>query len=123
MITYEPLYDLVLLKPLPLEGRTKTGLYIPQLATDNTPYVKCEVMAVGHGRPIASGALVPLTVQVGDVVLAMRTGKNGDQAWFPAEDGTEWLLCREVDVRVRLHGLDKVTSIVGVDGGNLELPS
>lgn len=120
----EPLYDRMLVKLLKPEERTKAGLYIPQLATDNTPYTKAEVLAVGQGRITTSGATVPLLVKAGDVVIFFRSSSSGEQLIFPSDTPNEELmLIRESNVAGILRGLDRVTSIVSVDGGNLELPS
>lgn len=123
MPTYEPLYDRLLVRLLRPDERTKSGLYVPQMATDNTPYLKAEVVATGQGRITTSGSTVPLLVQVGDVVLFFRSASSGEQLIFPSDDGSDQMLIRESNVACILRGLDKVTSIVGVDGGNLELAS
>jgi chaperonin GroES len=119
----EPLYDRMLVRLLKPDERTKAGLYVPQLATDNTPYQKAEVLAVGQGRITTSGATVPLLVKPGDVVLFFRSQASGEQLYFPSDDGSEQMLIREANVAGILRGLDKVTSIVSIDGGNLELSS
>jgi len=123
MPTLEPLYDRLLVKLLRPEERTRSGLYVPQLATDNTPYLKAEVIAVGQGRITTSGATVPLLVAAGDVVVFFRAPSSGEQLIYPTDDGSEQMLIRESHVAGILRGLDRVTSIVSVDGGNLELPS
>jgi chaperonin GroES len=124
-IRRRPLYDRILVRLLKPEDRTKGGLFIPPMASDNTPYLKAEVMAVGHGRITTSGSVVPLYVQPGMVVEFFRSPASGEQLLYPAPDGDdrEWMLIRESHVANVLEGLDRVTSIVSVDGGNLELPS
>lgn len=118
----EPLYDRMLVRLLRPEERTRSGLYVPQMATDNTPYLKAEVLAVGQGRITTQGTTVPLLVHAGDVVVFFRSQSSGEQLVFPSDDGSEQMLIRESHVAGILRGLDKVTSIVGIDGGNLELP-
>lgn len=118
-----PLYDRVLVKLLKPNERTKSGLYIPETVHDGTPYLKAEVLAVGQGRITTTGAVVPLMVKPGDLVLFFRAPGSGEQLVFPTDDGTEQMLIRESNIAGHLQGLDRVTSIVGVDGGNLELPS
>lgn len=109
---------------MPPEGRTKSGLYVPQMATDNTPYLKAEVVAVGQGRIATSGAVIPLRVAIGDIILFFRSQSSGEQLVFPSDvPNEELMLIREPNVAGILRDLDKVTSIVGIDGGNLELPS
>lgn len=123
MPTLEPLYDRLLVRLLRPEERTRSGLYVPQLATDNTPYLKAEVLAAGTGRITTTGSTVPLSVKAGDVVVFFRNAGSGEQLIFPSDDNSEQMLIRESHVAGILRGLDKVTSIVSIDGGNLELPS
>src|SRR5678815_5753649 len=119
----EPLYDRILVRLLRPDERTRGGLCVPRIATDNTPYLKAEVVAVGQGRITTSGAVIPLRVAVGDVVLFFRSQSSGEQLVFPSDDNEELMLIREPNVACVLRDLDKVTSIVGLDGGNLELRS
>lgn len=113
---YDMLGDRLLIKVLQASDRTTSGLYIPQMATDGTPWCKAEVLAVGTGRLMQSGALVPLQVKVGDAVLFFRTSVGGEQLAVPLEDGTEGLCIREQNVLAILRDLDKVTSLVTSDG-------
>lgn len=108
---------------LPPEGRTRGGLYIPQMATDGTPYLKAEVVAVGQGRITTSGAVVPLRVQVDDVVIFFRSQSSGEQLVFPGDDGEELMIIREPNIAGILRDLDKVTSLQSVDGRPLLLPT
>jgi len=119
---YEPLYDRILVRLLRPDERTRGGLFVPQMATDNTPYLKAEVVAVGQGRITTSGAVIPLRVAVGDVVLFFRSQSSGEQLVFPSDDSEELMLIREPNVACVLRDLDKVTSIVSPhDGQNLVL--
>lgn len=117
----EPLYDRILVRMLPPEGRTRGGLYIPQMATDGTPYLKAEVVAVGQGRVTTSGATVPLIVKEGDVVVFFRSQSSGEQLVFPSDDGEELMIIREPNVAGILRDLDKVTSLTAPDGRPLVL--
>lgn len=125
MPTLRPLYDRLLVRLLKPDDRTESGLYIPQTHQDNTPYLKAEVKAVGHGRITTSGAVVPLSVKAGDIIEFFRSSGSGEQLVYPSPpgDNREWMLIRESHVSGVLEGLDRVTSIVSIDGGNLELPS
>src|SRR6185369_17015651 len=76
---YEPLYDRVIVKLLKPDDRTESGLYIPQMAHDGTPYLTAEVIAVGAGRITSSGSTVPLSVKVGDVIVFFRSQSSGEQ--------------------------------------------
>lgn len=113
---YEMLGTRLLVKVLKESDRTTGGLWIPQMATDGTPWLKAEILAVGTGRLTPHGQLVPLQVQVGDVVLFFRTSVGGEQLAVPLEDGTEGLCINEQNVLCILRDLDKVTSLVTADG-------
>lgn len=122
-VQYQPLYDRLLVRIITAK-QTKGGLVIPDMAIDNTPYLKAEVLATGQGRISTSGNVVPLQVKVGDVVVFFRSQSSGEQLVFPSDaPGEELMLIREPNVAAILLNLDKVTSIVGIDGGNLELSS
>ncbi len=66
----KPLHHNVLLKTKQ-EERTEGGLFVP--GTVSARYPKAEVVAVGPGRYI-DGTLVPVCVDVGDVVVYDSTG-------------------------------------------------
>lgn len=123
MTAFRPLYDRMLVRLLKPNERTKSGLFIPESAQDGTPYLKAEVLAVGNGRITSSGTVVPLSVKAGDVVEFFRSASSGEQLIRPSDDGSEHMLIRESHITGIIEGLDKVTSIVSIDGGNLELPS
>lgn len=118
---YEMLGTRLLVKVLKSGERTTGGLWIPEMATDGTPWLKAEVLAVGTGRLTPHGQLVPLQVAVGDTVLFFRTSVGGEQLAVPLEDGAEGLCITENNVLCILRGLDKVTSLVAEDGRNLVL--
>lgn len=115
--------DRLLVKVLKSAERTSGGLWIPDIATDGTPWLKAEVLAVGTGRLMQTGQLVPLQTNVGEVVIFFRTSVGGEQLVVPLDDGSEGLVIREQNVLGALDGLDKVTSITSVDGHNLSLQS
>jgi chaperonin GroES len=62
-----PLYDRVIVRRVAEEERTPGGLFIPEQAKEKP--VQGEVLAVGQGRRLESGALVPLEVEVGNRIL------------------------------------------------------
>lgn len=67
MNTIKPLYDRVLVERIEESTKTASGLYIPPTAQEKAQVGK--VLAVGNGKMTAAGTLVPLTVQVGDLVF------------------------------------------------------
>lgn len=63
----KPLYDRVLVQRQESEGKTSSGLYIPDTAKEKP--LEGVVKAVGDGKVSDSGQKVALTVKVGDKVL------------------------------------------------------
>lgn len=116
---YEIIGDRLLVKVLETGERTKGGLFIPEIATDNTPWMKAEVIEAGSGRLMTTGVLVPLTIAKGDVVIFFRTMQPGDQLVVPLDDGEEGLVIRETAVLARLHDLNAGSTIVDADGKSL----
>ena len=62
-----PLADHVVVKPLEESDRTSGGIILPDTAKEKP--TKGEVVAVGSGRVLGNGRVVPLAVKVGDRVL------------------------------------------------------
>ena len=62
-----PLGDRVVIKQLAAEEKTKSGLYLADSAKEKPQ--EGEVLAVGPGKVLESGALAPMPVKVGDIVL------------------------------------------------------
>ena len=120
---YVPLYDRLIVRILKPNDRTKSGLFIPETHHDNTPYLKAEIVAVGQGRITTTGAVVPLSVAVGEIVVFFRSQSSGEQLVVPSDvPNEELMLIREPNIAFKLEGLDKVTSIVSPhDGQNLVL--
>ncbi len=86
-----PLGDRVLVKPKSREEKTKSGIILPDTAKEKP--MEGEVLAVGTGRRLDDGRLVPLEVKVGDVVLyAKYAGTEFKQ------DDEEYLILKESDI-------------------------
>lgn len=66
-MSFKPLHDRLLLKPVAAETRTKAGLIIPDTAQEKP--MQGKVVAVGKGRRLEDGRLQALDVKVGDTVL------------------------------------------------------
>lgn len=118
---YEMLYDRLLVRVLDANQRTQGGLWIPEMAIDGTPWMRGEVVAVGHGRLLSSGETVPLRVQEGDLVIFFRSMQAGEQMVFPAEGGEELLCIREPNILTILRDLDKASMIVDAGGQRVTL--
>ena len=63
-MSFKPLHDRLLLKPLAAETRTKAGLIIPDTAQEKP--MQGKVVAVGKGRRLEDGRLQALDIKVGD---------------------------------------------------------
>jgi len=85
-INIKPLADRVLVKPLPAEKTTASGLIIPDTAKEKQQ--KGTVIAIGNGLKDE-----PMTVKVGDTVLF---GKYAGTEIVV--DSTEYLIMRESDI-------------------------
>jgi chaperonin GroES len=66
-MSFKPLHDRLLLKPVAAETRTKAGLIIPDTAQEKP--MQGKVVAVGKGRRLEDGRLQALDIKVGDTVL------------------------------------------------------
>lgn len=97
-MTIRPLYDRVVVKRLE-EGEEKTagGLFIPDSAKEKPQQGK--VLAVGHGKRMDDGKLIPLDVKVGDKILFGKYSGNEVKI-----DGEECLIMREDEILGVLEG-------------------
>ena len=86
-----PLYDRIIVKRSEEEESTRNGIFIPDSAKEKPQ--EGEVVAVGRGRRLDDGQIVPLDVKAGDRVLFGKyTGSE------TKVDGTEYTIMREDDV-------------------------
>ena len=87
----KPLSDRVLIKTVEAEETTKSGIILTSSAQEK-PQI-AEIVAVGPGAKDEKGAIIPMTVKVGDKVL---TGKySGTEVKV---DGEEYTIVREEDI-------------------------
>jgi len=86
-----PLFDRILLQRSEEPTRSKGGLYLPETSKEKPQNGK--VLAVGAGRVNADGTIVPLQVQVGDVVVFGKY--SGTEIKL---NGEERLIIREEDL-------------------------
>jgi chaperonin GroES len=86
-----PLADRLVVKRTPEEEKTKGGIIIPDSAKEKP--LEGLVVAVGSGKAIKSGKVVPLDVKEGDKVLFGKY--SGTEVKV---DGEELVLLREEDV-------------------------
>ncbi|WP_347488707.1 co-chaperone GroES [Desulfoscipio sp. XC116] len=86
-----PLGDRVVVKPLPNEEVTKSGIVLPDTAKEKPQ--QGEVVAVGSGRLLDNGQRVAIDLKAGDKVLFSKYSGNEVKI-----DEVEYLILREMDV-------------------------
>jgi chaperonin GroES len=67
-----PLGDKVLIKRVEAEGKTQSGIYLPESVKEKPQQAK--VMAVGDGRVLDDGSRAPFQVKKGDTILIGKWG-------------------------------------------------
>ena len=95
MVNIKPLGDRVLIEPLSdkdMAKQTKGGIFIPDTADKEKPQ-EGTVLAVGEGKRLENGTIVPVNVKVGDKVLYTKYGPSE----FKVED-KEYLIAKEEDI-------------------------
>lgn len=86
-----PLYDRIIVKRSEEEEGMRNGIFIPDSAKEKPQ--EGHVVAVGRGRRLDDGQLVPLDVKAGDRILFGKyTGSE------TKVDGAEYTIMREDDV-------------------------
>jgi len=86
-----PLYDRIVVKRIEDTEKMQGGLYIPDSAKEKPQ--EGEVVAVGKGKRLEDGKVVPLDVQVGDRILFGKYSGSDIKL-----DGDELLIMREDEV-------------------------
>ena len=90
-MTIRPLYDRVVVKRIETTEQMQGGLYIPDTAKEKPQ--EGEVVAVGKGKRLEDGKIIPLDVQVGDKILFGKYSGSDIKL-----DGEELLIMREDEV-------------------------
>src|SRR6202171_3919789 len=86
-----PLYDRIVVKRIEQKETLQGGLYIPDSAKEKPQ--EGEVVAVGKGKRLEDGKLVPLDVQPGDRILFGKYSGSDIRL-----DSEELLIMREDEV-------------------------
>ena len=71
-INLHPLADGVLVRPIESEGKTKSGIVLPDTVREKPQ--EGEVVATGPGRMTEDGKRVAMDIVVGDLVVYSRYG-------------------------------------------------
>ncbi len=90
-VKIQPLADRVVVKPLPKEEMTKSGIILPDTAKEKPQ--EGEVVAAGTGRIDDSGKRIALEVKVGDKVIYAKYAGTEIKL-----DGDEYIILRESDI-------------------------
>ena len=92
-----PLYDRIVVKRIEQKETMQGGLYIPDSAKEKPQ--EGEVVAVGKGKRLEDGKVVPLDVQKGDRILFGKYSGSDIKI-----DNDELLIMREDEVLGILEG-------------------
>lgn len=88
---FRPLYDRILVERVESEEITKGGIIVPDSAKEKPQQGK--VIAVGQGKRLEDGKLIPLEVKAGDTILFGKY--SGSEIKI---EGNEYLIMKEDDV-------------------------
>jgi chaperonin GroES len=86
-----PLYDRIVVKRIEETETVRGGIIIPDSAKEKPQ--EGEVVAVGNGKRLENGTLVPLDVKVGDRILFGKYSGSDIKL-----DGDEYMIMREDEV-------------------------
>jgi len=86
-----PLYDRIVVRRIEQKEQIQGGIIIPDSAKEKPQ--EGEVAAVGKGKRLEDGTVVPLDVQVGDRILFGKYSGSDIKL-----DGEEYLIMREDEV-------------------------
>ena len=89
-MTIKPLADRVVIKQVEAEETTKTGIILTASAQEK-PQI-AEIVAIGGGK-VEDGKVVPMTVKVGDKVIASKYAGTAVKL-----DGVEYTILSEDDI-------------------------
>jgi len=90
-VKLQPLADRVVVKPVPKEEKTKSGIYIPDTAKERPQ--EGDIIAVGPGRLTDDGKRIAMDLKVGDRVIYAKYGGSE----IKIED-QELVIMRESDI-------------------------
>ncbi len=88
---FRPLHDRILVKRIQKEEKSEGGIIIPDAAQEKPQ--EGEVVAIGNGKRMDDGKLIPLEVKAGDRILFGKYSGNEIKI-----DGSEHLILREDEV-------------------------
>jgi chaperonin GroES len=90
-VALRPLGNRVLVRRLEAEEKLKGGIIVPDTAKKKQE--KAEVIAVGTGKKDKAGKLIPMPVEVGDIILMDKYSGQDVQI-----DDEEYVIVRADDI-------------------------
>lgn len=90
-LNLRPLGERVIVRALPQEERTKSGIYLPDTAKEKPQ--QGEVVAVGNGKVTDDGKTIAMNVKAGDKVLYGKY--SGTEVKL---EGEEFLIIKESEI-------------------------
>ena len=96
-MSIRPLHDRVVIKRLDEERKSSGGIVIPDTATEKP--IRGKVEAVGTGKILTDGKVMPLTVKKGDVVIFGKYAGTEIKI-----DGQDLIVMREDDLLGVIEG-------------------
>ena len=98
----KPVNDKIVIKPKQTEDDnvTEGGIILPDTLQDGM-LLEGEVIAAGHGMYSANGNLIPLVVEVGDIILYNKHAQtqeyklNGEDVILMSQNEVLSILCEE----------------------------
>jgi chaperonin GroES len=91
LMKIRPLYDRIVVKRIEEQETVRGGIIIPDSAKEKPQ--EGEVVAVGNGKRLENGTMVPLDVKVGDRILFGKYSGSDIKL-----DGDEYMIMREDEV-------------------------
>jgi chaperonin GroES len=93
----KPLGERVVIELLESEEKTKSGIVLPDTAKEKPQTGK--VLAVGTGKRLENGKVIPLEVKPGDTVLFAKYAGTEVKV-----DGEEYMVLKENDILAVVNG-------------------
>lgn len=87
-----PLHDRIIVRRLDEGEKTKGGIIIPDTAKEKPQ--EGEVLAVGNGKVLEDGKVLPLDLKVGDKILFSKYSGTDIKL-----EGEDYLILKEEDVQ------------------------
>jgi chaperonin GroES len=88
----KPLGDYILIEPITVEEKTKSGILLPDTAEKERPE-QGRVIATGPGKKTSAGKILSVEVKTGDKVLFNKYGPTEIKI-----DNKEYLIAKQEDI-------------------------